>query len=148
MPSPLIQASQTGAGDPPPPDPGPLPAPEALTDVIARLADPAVPGADKLTLVESTTPADAATLDSFAGALRDTGLTPVTVRAADLRWLGPPGGVVATITISGPESAGSRDGAGEFSFPMEFRRAGTGWQLTRLTADMLLAFGGAHGGPR
>ena len=27
---------------------------------------------------------------------------------------------------------------------MEFRRAGNGWQLTRQTADMLLAFGNAR----
>lgn len=125
---------------PTPNDPGPLPPPEALSDVIARLADPAVAGSDKLALVENTTAADAPALDTFATALRDTGFTPVTVRASDIVSSGP-GDVVATIKVSGPDSG---SGGGEFSFPMEFRRAGNGWQLTRQTADMLLAFGNAR----
>lgn len=125
---------------PTPSDPGPLPPPEALSDVIARLADPAVPGADKLGLVEGSTGADAAALDNFAAALRDNRFTPITVQASDI-VSNRPGDVLATIKMTGPD-AGS-DG-GEFSFPMEFRRAGASWQLTRQTADMLLAFGNAR----
>src|SRR3954471_18652878 len=50
---------------------GPLPAPEALTDVLSRLADPGVPGANKLNLVEGSTPETAAALDRFTTAARD-----------------------------------------------------------------------------
>ncbi len=121
-------------------DPGPLPPPEALSDVITRLADPAVPGTDKLGLVEGSSGADAAAFDSFAAALRDNGFTPVTVRASDI-VAGRPGGVLATIKLTGPDSESS---GGTFSFPMEFRRAGSGWQLTRQTAEMLLAFSNAR----
>src|ERR1700753_3359899 len=49
----------------------PLPPPEALTDVLARLADPNVPGTAKLNLVEGATPERAATLDKFSHALGD-----------------------------------------------------------------------------
>lgn len=129
-----------GLSVPTPTDPGPLPPPEALSDVVARLADPAVPGTDKLPLVENTTGADAAALDTFAAALRDSGFTPVTVRASDI-VSSRPGDVVATITVTGPDSGA---GAGGFTFPMEFRRVGSGWQLTRQTAEMLLAFGNAR----
>lgn len=34
----------------------PLPAPEALIDVLSRLADPAVPGTNKVQLIEGATP--------------------------------------------------------------------------------------------
>src|SRR5258708_16615619 len=51
----------------------PLPAPEALTDVVARLSDPAVPGSDKVNLVEAATPETAGNLDKFGNALRDGG---------------------------------------------------------------------------
>ena len=121
-----------------PTDPGPLPTPEALVDVISRLADPAVAGVDKLALVQDTSDADAPVLDSFAAALRDNGFTPVTVRASDL-VVQRPGDVLATIKMTGPDADSDA-----FSFPMEFHRAGPGWQLTRQTADMLLAFGNAH----
>ena len=128
-----------------PADAGPLPAPEALSDVMSRLADPAVSGADKLPLVQNTVPADGAALDRFAAALRDTGFAPVTVSASEIRWSDDdPGNVVATIKVIGSASAPHGAGTGEFAFPMEFRRTGTGWQLTRETADMLLAFGNAR----
>jgi hypothetical protein len=119
-----------------------LPDPEALSDVMARLTDPAVPGAAKLNLVANTTPGDAAALDRFSTALRDTGFTPVTVSTTEIRWAdGHPGEVLATVKVTGPDSGPSGAGPAEFSFPMEFRRTATGWQLTRATADMLLAFG-------
>lgn len=112
---------------------------------MSRLADPAVSGADKLSLVQSTVPADGAALDRFATALRDTGFTPVTVSASEIRWSdNHPGNVLATIKVTGPASAPREASTGEFAFPMEFGRTGTGWQLTRETADMLLAFGNAR----
>ena len=129
----------------PPADVGPLPAPEALGDVMSRLADPAVSGADKLTLIQNTEPTDGAALDKFTTALRDTGFTPVTVSASEIRWSdNHPGNVLATIKVNGPDPGPREANAGEFSFPMEFGRTGTSWQLTRETADMLLAFGNAH----
>lgn len=138
---PVSETHASAPAAPTPSDPGPLPPPQALSDVIARLADPAVPGGDKLALVENTTPPDAAALDSFATALRDNGFVPVAVRADDIVPSGP-GAVVALITVTGPDSDSARDG--EFAFPMEFKRVGNGWQLSRQTADMLLAFGNAR----
>ena len=114
---------------------------------MSRLADPAVSGADKLPLVQSAVPADGAALDRFATALRDTGFSPVTVSASEIRWSdNHPGNVLAAIKITGPAPAPREAGTGEFAFPMEFGRTGTGtgWQLTRETADMLLAFGNAR----
>lgn len=117
---------------------------------MSRLADPAVPGADKLALIQNTAQADGAALDRFTTALRDTGFTPVTVSASEIRWSdNHPGDVLATIKVNGPASGSPGDreaNSGEFSFPMEFGRTGTSWQLTRETAVMLLAFGNAHAG--
>ncbi|BBX07742.1 hypothetical protein [Mycolicibacterium aichiense] len=121
----------------------PLPAPDALTDVLYRLADPAVKGADKLQLVESTTPADAATIDKFAAALRDGGFTPLTFTASEIRWSDRrPDDALASINVTTSNPANP----GNFTFPMEFRQDRGGWQLSRETADMLLAFGNARGG--
>lgn len=115
-----------------------LPPPEALADVMYRLADPGIPGADKLALVAGAAATDSVSLDSFATALRDGGYTPVTVTAADVGWSDTrPGDVRATITITGPNP----EQAGDFRFPLEFRPHDGGWQLTRDTADMLLVFG-------
>lgn len=128
-----------GVSAPALPAAAPLPAPEALTDVLSRLADPAVPGAEKTAAIEKATAADAEALDKFGRALRDGGFHPITFEAADLRWSdADPDHVVATITATGPDPA-----AGSFSFPMEFTAENTagadgGWQLTRETADMLL----------
>ncbi len=125
-----------------PSDPGAaLPAPEALADVIYRLADPAVKGSDKLALVENTTPDDAVTMDRFASALHDGGFTPLTVTATDLRWSDrAPGDALATVNITTTNPANPSG----FTFPMEFRPHDGGWQLSRETADMLLAFGNAR----
>jgi hypothetical protein len=112
-----------------------LPAPEALTDVLYRLADPAVPGADKLNLVEGAKPDDTATLDKFATALKDGGYVPLTFEATDIAWSEQdPGNATATINVTtpNPETSG-------FSFPMEFTPRGDGWQLSQKTAEMLLA---------
>jgi len=135
-------APQTSAAAIAPSDPGAaLPAPEALADVLYRLADPAVKGPDKLALVESTTPDDAATMDRFASALRDGGFTPLTVTASDVMWSDrEPGDALATVKIETSNPANP----GGFTFPMEFRPHDGGWQLSRETADMLLAFGNAR----
>jgi len=122
-------------------DPGPLPAPETLTDVMYRLADPAVPGADKLHLVQNAAPSEAGTLDKFASALRDGGFNPLTFTATELKWSDTqPGAALATIKVT----TANPGNPGEFVFPMEFRPVGGDWQLSRQTADMLLAFGNAH----
>lgn len=120
----------------PPAAPSALPAPEALTDVVYRLADPAVAGADKLGLVEGATAADSNTLNGFAAALRDGGFSPVTVTATDIRWSeATPGDVLATIAIAGPQP----DRGADFRFPLEFSPHNGGWQLTQDTAELLLS---------
>jgi hypothetical protein len=114
-----------------------------LTDVLYRLADPTVKGSDKLDLIEDTTPEDAATIDRFASALRDNGFTPLACTATDIAWSDHvPGNALATINIttSNPTQSGG------FTFPMEFHPVGAGWQLSRQTADMVLAFGNARSG--
>ena len=114
-----------------------MPAPEALTDVLYRLADPAVPGVEKLNLVEGATPDNAAALDKFANALLSGGYAPMTFEARDIAWSDrDPADVVATVNVSTP-----RRGTPGFSFPMEFKPYQNGWQLSHQTADMLLGFG-------
>ncbi|HVQ49331.1 MAG TPA: hypothetical protein VMS92_04720, partial [Mycobacterium sp.] len=76
---PTVSPTPTDAG-------APLPSPTGLTDVMGRLADPAIPGTDKVGLVQNGTPADAAALDRFAKALHDSGYEPLTFEAADLMW--------------------------------------------------------------
>lgn len=115
----------------------PLPAPEALTDVLSRLSDPAVPGADKVNLIEGATPQNAAALDKYATALGDNGYLPMTFTAENLAWSDTkPSNVTATIDIATaqPDNRG-------FTFPMEFTPFHGGWQLSRQTAEMLLALG-------
>lgn len=119
-----------------------MPPPEALTDVLYRLADPSVPGTEKLNLVEGATADDAAALDKFAIALLDSGYAPMTFEATDIAWSDrDPADVVANINLTTP----NRDVRG-FSFPMEFKPCQGGWQLSQQTADMLLAFGNSHAG--
>jgi len=120
-------ATETGA---------PLPAPTALTDVMGRLADPNIPGTEKVGLVQYGTPADAAALDRFGKALSDSGYMPLTLEAQDLTWAAnQQGNVIADITIktASPQAAGR-----DMRFPMEFSPQGDSWQLTRQTADLLL----------
>ena len=95
----------TPASSVPVANPGPPPPPEALTDVMTRLADPAVPGADKLPLLQNAAPPDAATLDRFSAALRDGGFSPVVFKAGDVHWADQPGDVMATVSVT-------RDAAG------------------------------------
>lgn len=115
----------------------PLPAPEALIDVLSRLADPAVPGTNKVQLIEGATPENAAALDRFTTALRDGSYLPMTFAANDIAWSdNKPSDVMATVvvTTAHPDNR-------EFTFPMEFVSFKGGWQLSRQTAEMLLAMG-------
>jgi hypothetical protein len=121
----------------PPPLADPLPPPAALTDVMARLADPNIPGAEKVGLVENATADDAAALDRFGLALRDGGYLPVTFEATDLTWSqANKGNILTTVVVKTANEQGS-----DFTFPMEFRPTNGSWQLTRQTADMLLQLG-------
>ncbi|MFV8321256.1 hypothetical protein [Mycobacterium sp. 23] len=117
------------------PPSAPLPAPEALTDVLVRLADPAVPGSNKLNLVQGSTPEAAAALDRFTNAARDGGYLPMTFTANNVAWSATdPSCVMATVvvTTANPDRR-------EFTFPMEFVPNQGNWQLSRKTAEMLLA---------
>ncbi|MGO9154541.1 hypothetical protein [Mycobacterium sp.] len=119
----------------------PLPPPEALTDVLGRLADPNVLGTNKLNLVEGATPESAATLDKFTNALRDNGYQPMTFVADNIAWSDKnPADVVATITVKT-----ARANNGVFTFPMEFTPFQGGWQLSKRTAQTLLALGNSPG---
>jgi hypothetical protein len=121
----------------------PLPAPEALTDVLSRLADPEVPGTNKVGLIEGATPASAATIDKFTSALRDNGYLPMTFTASNLAWSDKnPADAMATITVNTP-----RANNGVFTFPMEFTPFQGGWQLSKRTADMLLALSNSSTAP-
>ncbi|HVQ52752.1 MAG TPA: hypothetical protein VMS92_22180, partial [Mycobacterium sp.] len=100
----------------------------------------AIPGTDKVGLVQNGTPADAAALDRFAKALHDSGYEPLTFEAADLMWASDQqGNVVANITMKpgGPQAATDKT----LKFPMEFSPQADTWQLTRQTADLLLQMG-------
>lgn len=136
-PPPAEPSTTTAAAAPIAPVSQPLPPPEALVDVLTRLSDPAVPGAQKTTLVELATADDAAALDKFGKALADNGALPLTFDATDLKWSETEAGnVVATVNVTTANKP-----PGTFSFPMEFTPARDGWQLTRKTADLLLQFG-------
>jgi hypothetical protein len=119
------------------PPAAPLPPPEALTDVLSRIADPNVPGINKVNLIEGATPESAATLDTFTNALRDNGYQPMTFVADNIAWSDKnPSDVMATITV---KAAHANNGA--FTFPMEFTPTQGGWQLSKRTAETLLALG-------
>ncbi|KZS71302.1 hypothetical protein A4G26_25125 [Mycobacterium kansasii] len=112
-----------------------LPSADALIEVLSRLADPAVSGADKVNLVEDATPETAAALDRFTTAARDGGYLPLSFAASNIAWSdGDPADVTATIVVT---TAKTDDH--EFTFPMEFKPGQGGWQLSRRTAEMLLA---------
>ncbi len=114
-----------------------LPGPEALIAVLTRLADPNVPGADKVNLVEGATPDNAGTLDKFINALRDNGYLPMTFAADNIAWSDKnPSHVMATVTVNTAQPNNPK-----FTFPMEFTPFQGGWQLSRRTAEMLLAMG-------
>ncbi len=114
----------------------PLPPPDALAKVLYRLADPAVPGTQKLNLVQGATPDNAAVLDQFATALVNGGFAPMKVDVRNVAWSDrDPADVAADVDLSSPNPGGPR-----FGFPMEFTPYQGGWQLSARTADVLLAF--------
>jgi hypothetical protein len=118
------------------PQVAPLPAPDALAGVLYRLADAAVPGPQKLNLVEGATPGSAGVFDQFANALINGGYTPVKFDVRDVNWSDrDPADVVANVDVSSSNPRGPR-----FAFPMEFKPYQGGWQLSARTADVLLAF--------
>jgi outer membrane biosynthesis protein TonB len=120
-----------------PPPTAPVPVPEALVEVLNRLVDPNIPGVNKVNLVEGATPESAATLDKFVNALHDNGYLPMTFVANNIAWSDKnPSNVVATVSVN---TAKGHNGA--FTFPMEFAPFQGGWQLSRRTAEMLLALG-------
>ena len=115
-----------------------MPPPEALTDVLYRLADTSVPGDQKVALVEGATSADADKLDKFGKALQDSGYTPLGFTAENIAWASsPPENVTSDVTVHSQNPA-MRNG---FTFPMEFKPAPDGgWQLSHATADILLTY--------
>jgi hypothetical protein len=120
----------------PAPQAAPLPPPDALTGVLYRLADPKVPGPQKLNLVEGATPENAGVFDQFANALVNGGYAPVKFEARDIGWSDrDPADVVANVDVSTTNAKGPH-----FGFPMEFKPAAGGWELSARTADVLLAF--------
>jgi hypothetical protein len=123
------------------PPTAPPPAPEALTDVLNRLTDPNVPGSNKVNLVEGSTADSAATLDKFTAALRDNGYLPMTFVANGVAWSDKnPSNVMASITVNTAQGNNRT-----FTFPMEFAPFQGGWQLSRRTAEMLLALSKSPG---
>ncbi len=119
------------------PPTAPLPVPEALVDVLNRLVDPALLGINKINLVEGATPESAVTLDKFVTALRDNGYLPMSFVANNIAWSDKnSSNVVATVTVNT-----AKGNNGTFTFPMEFAPFQGGWQLSRRTAEMLLALG-------
>ncbi len=129
-----------GLAPPSPPARGgpPLPSPSALIDVVSRLSDPALGPDEKVALIENGTADEAAGLERFSVALRDSGALPLTFEARDLAWSqADPGNVVATVVIRTADPQ-----TGEFTFPMEFAPEADSWQLTRQTADLFLELDG------
>ncbi len=119
------------------------PPPDALAQVLYRLADSTVPGSQKLNLVEGAAPDSAAGLDQFATALLNGGFAPMKVDVRDVAWSDrDPANVVANVNVSSPNP-----GVATFSFPMEFTPNQGGWQLSARTADVLLAFSPAPVAP-
>ncbi|MDH6246136.1 hypothetical protein [Mycobacterium sp. OTB74] len=120
----------------------PLPAADVLTGVLARLADPSIPVEQKIGLIQYGTVQDRGPVNSFTKALHDNGFDPMNVTATDLAWsASSPGNIVATVTMSSSVTPQK-----SFTFPMEFSPLRDTWQLSRQTANMLLAFG-KPGGP-
>jgi hypothetical protein len=121
----------------------PLPPPEALATVLYRLADPAVPGLQKLSLVEGATPENGAVFDQFANALLSAGYAPVKFDVRDVAWSDrDPADVMANVNVGSPDPRGPK-----FSFPMEFTPYQGGWQLSARTASVLLAYSPAQVAP-
>lgn len=112
----------------------PLPDPAVLTDVLNRLADPNLPGAEKITAVQGATPEQ---LDKFTKAIGDAGLSPLSFTVKDPKWsTETQGDVEAVVTINSPSPK-----MGGFAVPMSFSPEGEGWKLSKRTSDLLLKTG-------
>jgi hypothetical protein len=134
--TPSARSPQNVGAAPPAPQAAPLPSPDALAGVLYRLADAAVPGSQKLALVEGATPENAGVFDQFANALLNGGYTPVKFEVRDVAWSDrDPSDVTANVAVTSTDPHGPR-----FAFPMEFKPAQGGWELSARTADVLLAF--------
>lgn len=136
-PSPAGEQPSTSAstGLAPAPQAAPLPPPEALAGVLSRLADPSVPGLQKVNLVEGASPENAGVFDQFANALINGGFAPTRFDVREVNWSDrDPADVVANVDVSSGNPKGPH-----FAFPMEFKPYQGGWQLAARTADVLLA---------
>lgn len=112
----------------------PLPDPAALNDVLNKLADPNLPGTDKVTAVQGATPEQ---LDKFTKAIGDAGFSPLSFTVKDPKWsTETPGDVEAVVTINSPSPK-----MGGFAVPMSFSPEGEGWKLSKRTSDLLLKTG-------
>lgn len=112
----------------------PLPDPAALNDVLNKLADPNLPGTDKVTAVQGATPEQ---LDKFTKAIGDAGFSPLSFTVKDPKWSSEtPGDVEAVVTINSPSPK-----MGGFAVPMSFSPEGEGWKLSKRTSDLLLKTG-------
>ena len=112
----------------------PLPDPAVLTDVLNRLADPNLPGAEKITAVQGATPEQ---LDKFTKAIGDAGFSPLSFTVKDPKWsTETQGDVEAVVTINSPSPK-----MGGFAVPMSFSPEGEGWKLSKRTSDLLLKTG-------
>ena len=112
----------------------PLPDPAVLTDVLNRLADPNLPGAEKITAVQGATPEQ---LDKFTTALGDAGFSPLSFTVKDPKWsTETQGDVEAVVTINSPSPK-----MGGLAVPMSFSPEGEGWKLSKRTSDLLLKTG-------
>ncbi len=112
----------------------PLPDPAILTDVLNRLADPNLPGAEKVTAVQGATPEQ---LDKFTKAIGDAGFSPLSFTVKDPKWSTENvGDVEAVVTINSPSPK-----MGGFAVPMSFSPEGQGWKLSKRTSDLLLKTG-------
>ncbi|ALR11611.1 hypothetical protein MYCSP_09245 [Mycobacteroides saopaulense] len=112
----------------------PLPDPAVLTDVLNRLADPNLPGTEKVASVQGATPDQ---LDKFTKAIGDAGFSPLSFTVKDPKWsTETQGDVEAVVTINSPSPK-----MGGFAVPMSFSPEGTGWKLSKRTSDLLLKTG-------
>ncbi|WP_081343679.1 MULTISPECIES: hypothetical protein [Mycobacteroides] len=112
----------------------PLPDPAVLTDVLNRLADPNLPGAEKITAVQGATPEQ---LDKFTKAIGDAGFSPLSFTVKDPKWsTETQGDVEAVVTINSPSPK-----MGGFAVPMSFSPEGESWKLSKRTSDLLLKTG-------
>jgi hypothetical protein len=112
----------------------PLPDLAALTDVLNRLADQNLPGAEKVPSVQGATPEQ---LDKFTKAISDAGFSPLSFTVKDPKWSpDTPGDVDAVVTINSPNPK-----LGGFAVTMTFSPNGDGWQLSKRTSELLLKAG-------